>query len=264
MKAWLSTLWNASLLRSEAFKSFLDRRDVFFQGFLIIVAISLLVALPGFAGYVVRAARPPLSETQLEEATSRLDSTLRQLEPLLGSIPTPERQQLNEVVGVVKAWIAAGVEIANLNTMLPRPLGALLEAFGRWLSTPFVEGGFPLAAVSLATWLGYGLWVMLLAKLLGGRATLARFFGASALYAVPHVLTFFAWIPCFGGLLRLIAFVWGLVIYVKATIASHELTAGRALLAVFLPMLVIVGLVAVGAILVGVLLSGTIMNLIQS
>jgi hypothetical protein len=37
---------------------------------------------------------------------------------------------------------------------------------------------------------------MLLAKLLGGRGTLAGFLGTSALYAAPHALGFFAWIPC--------------------------------------------------------------------
>ena len=56
-------------------------------------------------------------------------------------------------------------------------------------------GGFPLAAVALGTWLGYGIWVMLFAKLLGGRSTLAGFFSTTALYAVPHLLSFFAFIP---------------------------------------------------------------------
>jgi hypothetical protein len=264
MKAWLSTLGNALLLRSEAFTGFRDRRDVFFQGFLIIVVVSLLVGLPAFAGSLVKAAQPRLSEAQLEEATAEIENGLKQVEPLIGSMPTEERQQLDEVVRLVKVWIAAGVEISNLNTMLPRPLGALMQAFGGWLSLPFLKGGFPLASVSLAVWLGYGLWVMLLAKLLGGRGTLAGFFGTSALYAVPHVLTCFAWVPCLGGALTLIAFLWGIVIYVKATVVSHGLTVGRALAAVFLPMLVLVLAVMVGAALVGVLASGMISNLIQS
>jgi hypothetical protein len=260
MKALLNTLWNASLLRSEAFSSFRDRRDVFFQGFLIIVFVSLLVGLPAFAGNVVKAAQPRLSEAQLEEATAEMERGLKQVEPLLGFMPAEGRQQLDEIFLVVRAWIAAGVEISNLPTVLPRPLGALMQAFGQWLSLPFGKGGFPLTSVSLAAWFGYGLWVMLLAKLLGGRGTLAGFFGTSALYAVPHLLTFFAWVPCLGGILSLIAFLWGIVIYVKATMVSHGLTAGRALAAVFLPMLVIVLAVIVGAALVGALASGMISN----
>jgi hypothetical protein len=264
MKAWLSTLGNALLLRSEAFTSFRDRRDVFFQGFLIIIVVSLLVGLPVFAGNLIRAARPRLSEVQLEEATTQLEGSLRRVEPLLGFMPAEERQQLNEVVSTVKTWIAAGVEISNLKTVLPRPLGALMQAFGGWLSLPFAKGGFPLASVSLAVWLGYGIWVMLLAKLLGGRGTLAGFFGTSALYAVPHVLAFFAWVPCLGAMVGLIAFLWGIVIYVKATVTSHGLTVGRALVAVFLPMLVVMLAVIVAAALVGVWASGLISNLGRS
>jgi len=264
MKAWLSTLWNASLLRTEAFSGFRDRRDVFFQGFLIIVAVSLLVGIPAFAGNVAKAIQRPLSEAQLEEAASQIDNGMRQIEPFLGFMPAEARQQLPEISRMIKAWIAAGVEISNLHTVLPKPLGALLEAFGSWLSLPFVGSGFPLSVVSLATWLGYGLWVMLLAKLLGGRGTLARFLGTSALYAVPHVLSFFAWIPLLGPVLGWIAFLWGIVIYVKATVVSHELTVGRALVAVFVPMAAIVLLVVVGVALLGALVSGVISSAGQS
>jgi hypothetical protein len=205
-----------------------------------------------------------MSEAQLEEAATQIETGLKQIEPLLGFMPTETRQQLTDVTRAIKVWIGAGAEISNLSAVLPRPLGALMQAFGAWLSLPFAQSGFPLSVVSLVTWLGYGLWVMLLAKLLGGRGTLAGFFGTSALYAVPHVLTFFAWVPCLGSVLGLIAFVWGIVIYVKATLVSHELSVGRALVAVFAPMLVIVLLVLVGAALVGALLSGMISSAVQS
>jgi hypothetical protein len=264
MKAWLGTLWSASLLRSEAFTGFRDRRDVFFQGFLIIIAVALLVGMPPFLGNVVKAVQPRMSEAQLEEATTQFERGLKQIEPLLGLVPTETRQQLTDVTRVIKTWIAAGVEISNLSAVLPRPLGALLQAFGGWLSLPFVESGFPLSVVSLVTWLGYGLWVMLLAKLLGGRGTLAGFLGTSALYAAPHVLNFFAWVPCLGSVLGLIAFVWGIVIYVKATLVTHELTVGKALVAVFVPMLALVLLILVGAALVGALVSGMISSAARS
>jgi hypothetical protein len=264
MKAWLNNVWNACLLRSEALSSFRDRRDVFFQGFLIIVVIALLVGMPAFISNVVRAVQLPTSEAQLEEAAGQIENGLKQIEPLLGFMPTEARQQLPEIARMVKTWIAAGVEISTLDTTLPRPLGALLQALGSWLSLPFTASGFPLSVVSMVTWLGYGLWVMLLAKLLGGRGTLAGFLGTSALYAVPHVLSFFAWIPCLGAILSLVAFLWGIVIYVKATVVSHELSLGRAIVAVFVPMAVILLLVVVGAVLVGVLVSGMVSSAIQS
>jgi hypothetical protein len=264
MKTWLNTLWNASLLRSEAFSSFRDRRDVFFQGFLVIVAVALLVGLPALVTDVIGAAQPRGAEAQLEEASAEIGRALAQIEPLLSFMPTEDREQLAQLPQMIKPWIAAGAEISNLPAVLPRPLGALLQAFGSWLSLPFVGAGFPLAAVSLATWLGYGLWVMLLAKLLGGRGTLAGFFGTSALYAVPHVLSFFAWIPCVGSILSLIAFVWGILIYVKATVVSHELTLGRAVIAVLLPMAAIVVLVFAIVALLGTLVTGAISSAVQS
>jgi hypothetical protein len=264
MKAWLNTLWNASLLRSEAFSGLLDRRDVFFRGFLVIIAVALLVGLPSFVTSVIGAAQFRGSEARLEEANAQIERGLAQIEPFLSFMPATDREQLAQLPQIIKPWIAAGVEISNLRTVLPSPLGTLLQAFGAWLSLPFVNAGFPLAAVSLATWLGYGLWVMLLAKLLGGRGTLAGFFGTSALYAVPHVLSFFVWIPCLGGILTLIAFVWGILIYVKATVVSHELTLGRAVVAVFLPMAVIVLLLLGIAVGIGILLSGAISSAGQS
>jgi hypothetical protein len=90
----------------------------------------------------------------------------------------------------------------------------------------------------LGAWLGYGIWVMLFAKLLGGRASLASFFGATAIFVVPHLLLILRWVPILGGLLAFIAFVWGLALYVKATAVSHGLTLDRALLAVaFIPIM---------------------------
>jgi hypothetical protein len=258
MKTWLNTLWNASLLRSEAFSGLRDRRDVFFQGFLVIVAVSLLVGLPAFVMNLVAAAQPRGTEAQLEQASAEIEKALTQIEPLLSFMPAAEREQLAQIPQMIKPWISAGVEIANLPAILPSPLGALLQAFGKWISLPFADAGFPLAAVSLATWLGYGLWVMLLAKLLGGRGTLAGFFGTSALYAVPHVLSFFAWIPCVGSILSLIAFVWGVLIYVKAVVVSHELPLGKAVVAALLPMAAIVLLVLAAAVLFGALISGMI------
>jgi hypothetical protein len=136
------------------------------------------------------------------------------------------------------------MQIANaihqLPTRLPRPVGPLLASAGRWLSLPWQNALFPLGSAVLATWLGYGIWVMLAAKLLGGQGSLARFFGATALYALPHVLGIFARIPYLGGVLGFIGFAWGLVIYVRATAVSHELSIERALLSVLMPALIAV------------------------
>lgn len=240
MKEWVRTLVDAALLRTEAFARFRDRGDVFFQGFLIVVAVALLAGLPGFVGGVVNAAVPRSAEAQLEEATARLDAALAQMEPYLRSVSPTAEEQVAQIVRAARLGIAAGVEIANLPALLPRPVGRLLAAFGLWLSLPFARSGLPLTAAALSIWLGYGIWVMLLAKLLGGRGTLAGFLGTSALYAVPHALTVFAFVPCLGPILGLVAVVWGAVIYVKATAVSHDLSGGRAAVAALVPAVALI------------------------
>ena len=48
MGAWIRTLWDAALFRTEAYERLRDRRDAFMQGFFVIVVVALLVGLPGF------------------------------------------------------------------------------------------------------------------------------------------------------------------------------------------------------------------------
>ena len=91
--------------------------------------------------------------------------------------------------------------------------------------------------------MGYAFWVLLVAKLLGGRATLSQMLGCTALYVAPQILTILQVIPCLGAILGFVAFVWGLVIYVKATAVANELSSGRALLAAILPAAVLIGLI---------------------
>ncbi len=135
-------------------------------------------------------------------------------------------------------------QIDRLPTALPRPLARAFIGLGHWLSRPFASSPVPLAAAALGTWLGYGIWVMLAAKLLGGRGTLHGFFGATAFFAVPHVLDIFAGVPVAGPILGTVALIWGIVIYAVATGVSHRLSAGRALVAVFAPVVLLLTVVA--------------------
>ena len=96
----------------------------------------------------------------------------------------------------------------------------------------------------LAAWLAYGIWVLLFAKLMGGNGGVDRFFGLTALYAIPNVLAIFGPIPCIGGLMSLVGWIWGVLIYVKAVQVTQRLTAGKAILAAFLPALIVLFVVA--------------------
>jgi hypothetical protein len=255
MKIWANMLWQAALFRTAAYEGVSQRRDAFYLGFVTIVAIALIAGLPAFIGGLIESVNPGPDAAEVQAAMDGVEQTFTQLAPFMGDLPPAMREQiLDQINQVVELAVGAERQIADLPRLLPSPVDAIFESFGRYASRPFADTSLPLTGVTLGTWLGYGIWVMLFAKLLGGRAGLVSFFGTTALYAVPFLLTFFNFIPVLGPLLTLIAFIWGLAIYVKATAVSHQLSAGRAITAVFLPMLIVA--------LLGLLLAGSIGALI--
>jgi hypothetical protein len=261
MAEWIRALWGALLFKTEAFTGLRNRRDAFLQGLLVILVVSLLVGLPILVTDTVKGLRPAAPADEVADARAGFERFLQGIEPYMQSMPVDQREAIRSVIQQsFQVGMEIGSQIVSLPTFLPRPVGRVLQAAGGWTSRPFGGATFPLAAATVGTWLGYGIWVMLAARLLGGRGGLAGFFGTTALFAVPHVLNVFNMAPYVGGVLGFIAFAWGAAIYVKATAVSHELSIERALLAVLLPVLVafaiaiLVALVAFG--LIGIALSG--------
>jgi hypothetical protein len=252
MKEWLIDVWAAARLRTDVIAALARKPDAFLHGTIIIIVVALLIGIPGFVHELSQVSRagqvtePAETRTALRDALEAVRPTVEELGIPAGIWTTIEDQ----IVANFGLGSQIGQQIEQLPTALPRPVGRFLRTLGHWLSTPFTATGLPLAVVGLAGWLGYGIWVMLAAKLLGGRATLHGFFGATALYAVPHVLDAFRWLPFIGGLLGFIALLWGAVVYIKATQVSHEFTFERALLAVLLPVIVLIG---VGVLVISIL-----------
>ena len=179
MGAWIRALWDAALFKTEAYERLRDRRDAFMQGFFVIVVVALLVALPAFVTQFVRGFRPP--EAEIADARSGFQAVMDGITPFLGQMGLPAEAQgpiLEQAKANFESVATMIVEIEALPTALPRPVGKTLTAFGAWVSHPFGAASFPLSAAVLATWLGYGIWVMLAAKLMGGRGTLTGFFGS--------------------------------------------------------------------------------------
>lgn len=259
MRTWLRDLWHAALLRTAVFEGLRSRPDAFLQGFIVIVVVALLAGLPGLVIELARGAEQAQVVRETAEQKNQVRQSLDRLLASLNDLGVPVEGQAEirrwaEMGTAVGAQV--GAEVAELPTPLPQPIGNLLQALGGWVSRSLGDGGLPLAAATLGTWLGYGVWVMLFARLLGGRGTLHGFFGATALFAVPHVLNIFDRVPYLGTALGVVAFFWGLAIYVKATAVSHELTFERALLAVLLPVLVVALLAAL--LIFGLLFAGLI------
>lgn len=244
MAGWMRGMVDVARFRTDAYRQLAQRRDAFWRGFLVIVAIALLAGLPSLVTGLAQgaAATEPASETAaarqaFKQGMEGLTTALNQFD-----ISDADRaQMLTRVEEGFDLALRISGEVADLPTALPKPVGRLLEQVGGWLSQPFADGRFPLAAAALGTWLGYGVWVMLAAKWLGGRGTLVSFFGTTAMFALPHVVDVLTWVPYVGSALAFGAAAWGLAIYVKATAVSHQISGGRALLAVVLPLLVAIG-----------------------
>jgi hypothetical protein len=235
------TLRGAFTFNSEFFRQFHARHDVFLRGVILIVVVALIAALPSFVIALVQG----LNRQPATSASQAYDQAMRQAAPFMQSLPP-------EVVAQMRQGFELGAEVATrieaLPTPIPQPVGRSLQTLAGWLSRPFGGATFPLAAAALGTWLGYGILVMLCARLLGGRGDMAGFFGTTSLYAVPHLLNVLNPVPYVGAIVGFIAFVWGAAIYVKATAISQEVTLERAILMVVLPLLVVLALLILLAI----------------
>jgi hypothetical protein len=138
----------------------------------------------------------------------------------------------------MRVGLNIGYEIEALPTRLPRPVANTLQALGRFLSSPFAWIG---------GWLSYLIWVILAAKLMGGRSGIRQMISTTSLYSVPQVLNVLAFIPCLGFLIQVATFIWGLVIYVKATAVANDFDWPKAALAVLLPFIALGFVIAVVA-----------------
>ncbi len=247
MKDLIDICRGALILDTSTLVRLKNAEDVFRKGLIVLVAVSLLVGLVGFGVDVAAKLRAPSLADQRREAQRGFAEALKYLPP---ETINPETERM--IRDYFEAGLDIGFGIAALPTRLPRPVGSILEALGGFVSAPFKR---------LSGWMLYTLLVLVAAKLLGGRATVQQMLGCTALYVVPHLLNalgaLLKLIPCMGppiaSLLGLVAFVWGIAIYVKATAVANELTIGKAIFAVILPILVLVVLVVLVAIVVGVI-----------
>jgi hypothetical protein len=216
-------------LDTQTFVAQREARDAFRKGVLFVVVITLLAGSLSFIVSTVKGFLPPKWDAQRDEVEDQISQVFKFL-PLEMDAETEQM-----IVGSIEAGLDIGFEIAQLPTPLPRPVKDFLQALGGWVTAPLLR---------LGGWMGYAFWVLLVAKLLGGRATLSQMLGCTALYVAPQILTILQVIPCLGPILAFVAFVWGLVIYIKATAVANELGPGRALLAAILPAAVLIGLIS--------------------
>jgi hypothetical protein len=244
MSELLSTVRGAITLDIPTLVRFRDAENVFRRGIVILILVGLVLGAVEFAVGFIGSFIAPSPEAQLAEMRQNFEQVLQFMPP--DAAEAFEEQFLSNF----EVGIEIGRNVAALPTPLPKVVGSLFEALGAWVSRPLAMlGGF----------LAYGIWVMLAAKLLGGTGRLQEFLGTAALSSVPYLLLILGWVPCLGSVLGLVAWVWGIVIWVAAAAVAHgwavpvttaegdveryDVNWGRAILAVILPVLVLVALV---------------------
>jgi len=218
------------LLEDDAFYRLKGSADVFVRGLLIIVVVSLIVGLVTSAIGFVREVTGPPPEVAIQGVKQNIRQGLQMAESFGAPIDPEVREAIETSMDAGFRIGARVAEVVEETMPLPAPIGNLFEAVGKFVSYPF---GW------ISTWMFYGLLVLVFAKLMGGRATIQQMLGTTSLVAVPHLLDLFAFIPCLGSLLGLVAFLWGLVIYVKGTAVANEFGLGKAVLAVLLPVIIV-------------------------
>jgi len=234
MNEMIAIFRGALTLDTKTFDDLKASPAAFRKGFTFLLVIGLITGIVvGLVGMIQGLSTNPA--TEIAQARQGLEQTMGQFMP-----PEAAAQFLDS--------LNMGMRIAERVTQeakspLPHPVGVVFEQIGVMVSYPF-------------GWLGslmfYGALVQIAAKLLGGRGTIAQMLGLTSLTVAPYILSAVAVlvnaIPfaggCLASLIGLVEFVWGIVIYVKGTAVAHEMTGGRALMAVFLPIIV-VGLVSV-------------------
>lgn len=224
--------------KDDVFAHMRDAPDGFQKALVLIVAVSLLVGLIASGVGLIRELTQPPFEVVFQEIEKGFEQGLASAEQFGAEIPPEVRAQIQSSIREGLNIGRRVAEVVEETTPLPGPVSSLFEALGGWASAAFSW---------LGTWMFYGLIVLVIARLMGGTATIQEMLSATSLSVVPHVLDAFGpllgVIPCVGGLaagaLGLVTFVWGLAIYVKGTATANRFSTGKALVAVLLPIILV-------------------------
>jgi hypothetical protein len=213
------------------------------RGITFLVTLALAVGLVmGAAQFLGQAGTDPAGE--VERATSSISGIIDML-ATAGLFGDPETA--DQIKESIRAGLAMGTEVADVaqaTTPAPSPIPQLFRAVGAWLSWPFSW---------LALWLTWGVITLIFARLLGGTATIQQMLATTALVAAPHLLDALGWIPCFGALIGVLAWIWAAVVFVKATAVANRISVPAALAAVFLPLLIPVAIGICGLFTIGLI-----------
>ncbi len=230
MNETLTLMRGALMLDTKTLADLKASPDVFRKGIMVLLGVGLTVGIvTGLVAMIQGLLTDPLKE---------MDSVRSTMQQYAGQFMPPVAYQ--EFSQNFEMGLNIGRRIVTeTRAPLPRPVTVIFQQVGAMLSYPF-------------GWLGsllfYGVLVHIFAKLLGGKGTIAQMYGVTSLTVVPHLLDALGWVPCLGAVLGIVGWAWGVGVYVKGTSVAEEMSIGKGILAVLMPIIVlaflILGLIA--------------------
>jgi hypothetical protein len=220
----LGTLARTLILDDDAYQGWRERPNLFLRGIVLILIVTLIAGIITFAVSLVNQTKP-VDELEIRES---IEQSFEMQERFNPAWQDPEARKMIE--GMVDVIVPMVIDITQIEAPLPRGIVGLFQAVGSWVSR---------AAAAIGGWLAYGALVLIFVNLLGGSAKLPDFLGMVALYSIPGLLALLQPVPCLGAILGLIGTIWAIVVYIKAVSVSADLDAGRAIVAVLAPIVVV-------------------------
>lgn len=234
MNQLLSMVRGVILLDTGTYERLRDRKDAMKRGVLILLVCFLIAGSSAFVISLVDNIKPFTLE-QADQVKQQVQDNFEQMRQFMPQGDEFTQMFMDEFMDNFESGLGIGAAIDSIKTPLPRGIAGFFTALGGWVTQAFAH---------LGAWLAYGIWVLLFAKLLGGNGGVDRFFGVTALYAIPNILAIFGPIQCLGTLIGLVGWIWGIAVYVKGVQVTQRLSAGKAIVAAILPALILVLLVA--------------------
>ena len=166
MKGFLNLLWRPLKLDINTFVAQRNSPDAFKRAFLVVVIVGLFVGL--FAGGLQIGGSLTAPDPAVVER-----SATEQMRPFLQNMP-PETQRY--ITGIMRiGFSVARVIRADQGKYTT---DTVLQGLSTWITSPI---GYLAAIIPLT------LLVLLVARLLGGRATLVGILGCALLAVTPHL-----------------------------------------------------------------------------
>lgn len=200
-------LWGAMFLENQAYAAMRDSKSPVKKGMIILIVLGLALALAGIIGTTLEWASSPaldaIRETIWEKYQQASWWQFIEAEPQALAMFEQIWDQIWQIMGYIIPTPASSVA-----GLLFKPLGLIL------------------------TWLIFGLFAHLFARMLGGSASLRQTLGATSLAAAPQLLSLLTALP-----FVVIAGIgtWTLLCRYMAIRVTHDLSWARTLWAVLLP-----------------------------